>query len=105
MNAIMLTVAVATVAVIPLARRWPYQVIIIDLAGQTVSLAWAITTGSGFFIGLSGSLIGVLLVLLFYLGGRGRRRPAPKVIGDESRRVRDALVRALRERASQSPSS
>ena len=103
MNTIALIGAIASVAGLAFVRRWPYQVIVIDFTVQTTSLAWAITTGQPFWIAVNGSLIGVLIVLLFLIGGPGKRRPAPKVIGDESRRLRDALVRTLRER--ESPSS
>jgi hypothetical protein len=94
--------AVLVIVAMPFVVRWPYQVVIIDLAVQTASLAVNIIRGDRFWIAVNGSLIGVLIVVLFFVRRPPKRRRAPKVIGDESRRVRDGLVRTLRERASPS---
>ena len=102
MNTILLAASMGTLVALAVLRWWPYMAVLIMLAGETASLAIAIVTADHFWIAVDGSLVGLLLALLFYLGGRDMRRPAPQLIGDKSAVRRAVLVRT--QRKAQSPS-
>ena len=84
----------------------PYLALTAGVLASAVLLTHGIIERSGLVIGLAAFDLAIAIAVLFWWNGRGkRRRRIAREIGDESRQVRDRLVRKAREAGSRrSPS-
>jgi hypothetical protein len=73
-----------------------YLALVVGLLGQVTGLVYGIVVHSWINIGISAA--GILLMLWSWGWTRGRRKPVAKAVGDESRQLRDELVRKARQR-------
>jgi hypothetical protein len=73
-----------------------YLALVVGLLGQVTGLVYGIVVHSWINIGISAA--GILLMLWSWWWTRGRRKPVAKAVGDESRQLRDGLVRKVRQR-------
>jgi hypothetical protein len=73
-----------------------YLALVVGLLGQVTGLVYGIVAHSWVNIGISAA--GILLLLWSWWWTRGRRKPVAKAVGDESRQLRDGLVRKVRQR-------
>jgi len=75
---------------------WYYLAIVLALMVNVVGTVYGIIFRQWYLIGINAA--GALWVLWNWWKTRGRRKPVSKEIGDESRQLRDGLVRKMRRR-------
>lgn len=90
-----LVLVAAELSLLAYGRR--YLACILTLFASGCFLGYGILSHSPLQIGLAGGNILAFLALLFWGGPRGRRRTR-KQLGNESRQLRNGLVRRLRQR-------
>ena len=90
-----LALVAAELGLLSYGRR--YLACILAIFASGCFLGYGILSHSPFQIGIAGGNILAFLALLFWGGPRGRRRTR-KELGDESRQLRDGLVRRMRQR-------
>jgi hypothetical protein len=90
------SVVLATEAWLLADRQAIHLAAIVGLLGSVTYLAGGIILNEPLAAGLGSA--GITVFFGFWWGGRGRRKRTREALGDESRQMRDGLVRWMRQR-------